>query len=161
MINIVVMFTASILIWLMVVGLILLWIFDGKFSKELVLHAIIASLLAWVASVVLKDIFDTQRPYVVEGAKYLVFWIPNFERGAFPSGHAASSFALSMTIWFHDGKVGIFYIFASTLIGVARVIANVHYPIDILGGALLGIMIAILIEKIHVFPSNKKIKHRG
>ncbi len=161
MINIVILFTASILIWLMVLGLIILWLFDGKFNKELVLHAIVACLFAWIGSLFLKDIFDTTRPYVTEGVKYLVFWIPSFEAGAFPSGHAASSFALSITIWFHDKKVGSFYIFASIMIGVARVIANVHYPIDILGGAILGILIAFLIEKIHIIPTNKKLKQRG
>jgi len=161
MINLVVTFTASILIWLMFLGLITLWIIDGKFKKELVLHAVLASAFAWFGSTMLKEVFDTTRPYLVDGAKYLVFWIPSFEAGAFPSSHAAASFALSLTIWFHDKRVGSFYIFSSILIGIARVIANVHYPVDILGGAALGILIAFLIEKIHIIPSDKKIKQRG
>lgn len=163
MIDLVTTFTASILIWLMFLGLIILWVIDGRFKKELVLHAIVASIFAWLASIMLKDIFHSQRPYLVDGAKYLVFWIPKFEMGAFPSTHAAASFALSLTIWFHDRKIGFFYLFSSTLIGIARVLANVHYPIDIIGGAVVGIIAAILIERVHIFPasnSNRKLVRR-
>lgn len=140
----------------MFLGLIILWVIDGRFKKELVFHAIIACLLAWLTSLMLKDIFPSPRPYLTDGAKALVFWIPKIEFGTFPSSHAAASFALSLTIWFHDRKIGYFYLFSSVLIGVARVIANVHYPLDIVGGAVIGIMIAILIEKMHFFPKTKK-----
>ena len=47
--------------------------------------------------------------------------------------------------------MGWFYLLAAILIGVARVMANVHYPADILGGALLGTLVAIVVEKTHFF----------
>jgi membrane-associated phospholipid phosphatase len=37
----------------------------------------------------------------------------------------------------------------SLTVGVARVLANVHYPADIFGGAVLGILTAFAVEKIH------------
>ena len=142
-------FTASVLIWFMYLGLAILWIIDGRVKREIVIHAFIAALVAWMASLMFKDVFNTTRPYIQDGLKSLVLWMPQFENGAFPSSHAASSFALAVTIWFHDRKIGILYVAASLLIGLARVLARVHYPIDILGGAVLGILMAFLVEKIH------------
>lgn len=149
MINLAITFAASVLIWLMFLGLIVLWVIDGRIKKEIVVHAFIAALIAWVSSLMFKDIFNTTRPFVHDGLRSLVFWIPTFENGAFPSSHAASSFALAVTIWFHNKKIGILYIIASLFIGLARVLARVHYPVDILGGAVLGTLIAVLVEKIH------------
>ena len=68
---------------------------------------------------------------------------------AFPSSHTAMAFALAITIWFHDRKVGILFLILASLIAWARVTANVHYPIDIFAGALIGIITAIVIEKPH------------
>ena len=71
--------------------------------------------------------------------------------GAFPSQHAALAFALGVTIFMHDRKVGWFYLIGAIAIGIARVVANVHYPVDIIGGALLGTLVAVIVEKIHLF----------
>ena len=50
-------FLASILIWLMFFGLIVLWVVDGKIKKETVIHALFASLVAWTISEIIKYIF--------------------------------------------------------------------------------------------------------
>lgn len=148
MIDLLITFVASVLIWLMFLGLIYLWVIDGRIKKEIVIHAIIASVIAWVLSMMLKDVFHTTRPFVEDGVKYLVFWIPK-ANGAFPSSHTAAAFALSFTVWLHNRKFGTFYLISALLIGIARVMANVHYPMDIAGGAALGILIAFMVEKIH------------
>lgn len=144
-------FTASGLIWIMFGGLFVLWVIDGKITKEQVIHALVAAVIAWIFAAFIKDLFHTTRPYLVNGNKALVFWLPSTNNGAFPSGHAAASFAMAFTVWLHDKKIGFSYVLAAILIGIARVLGNVHYPIDILGGALLGIFVAFVIEKIHFF----------
>jgi len=48
---------------------------------------------------------------------------------AFPSGHTAQAFALAVTIFMHDKKIGWFFLIGALAIGVARVLANVHYPV--------------------------------
>jgi undecaprenyl-diphosphatase len=49
----------------------------------------------------------------------------------------------------HDRKVGWGFLVSALAIGVARIIANVHYPMDIVGGAFLGTIVAVVIEKVH------------
>ncbi len=142
-------FSASVLIWLMFAGLGVLWVIDGKIKKEQVVHAIFSCLTAWTIAFVIKQIFPTLRPFVVDGESVLTLTIPT--DGAFPSMHTALSFALSVTIFLHDRKVGWFYLIAALFVGTGRVLANVHYPVDILGGAFIGTLVAVVVEKTHMF----------
>lgn len=141
-------FLASFLIWFMFAGLFVLWVIDGKIKKEQVLHALLAAGIAWVVAELVKAAFPTVRPFVLDGTIPMVF-MPGTD-GAFPSAHTAAAFALGTTIWLHDKKVGIAFLVAALVVGVARVVGNVHYPIDILGGAAIGVGVALITEKIHL-----------
>jgi len=147
--DITITFFASFLIWLMFAGVLILWVIDGRIKKEEALHALLAALIAWVLAETIKRIFPTLRPFQVNNSEVLTMTVPTDP--AFPSGHAAASFALALTIWLHDRKLGWAFLIAALTIGIARVLGNVHYPVDILGGALLGIFVALAVEKAHVF----------
>ena len=141
-------FFASFFLWFLFAGIFVLWAFDGKIKREQVLHALLAGALAWIIAHLIKALFPTLRPFQVNGAPTTVL-IP-LANGGFPSGHTAAAFGLALTIWQHDKKMGIAYLLSATLIGIARVLANVHYPVDILGGATLGIITSLSVQKIHL-----------
>jgi undecaprenyl-diphosphatase len=62
--------------------------------------------------------------------------------GSFPSGHALFYFALSYVIYAYNKKLGTaFYIF-SLLIVFSRVYVGIHWPADILAGAIIGTLVA-------------------
>lgn len=149
--NYLIKFLASILIWLLYVGLFVLWFIDGKIKKEQVLHALFASGLAWVFGNMLKEIFHTDRPFVENNLPIMALTNSTVNSYAFPSVHTAVSFALAFTIWLHDKSVGSAFLVIAILIGVGRVFGNVHYPVDIIGGAILGIIVAFIVEKLHLF----------
>ena len=140
-------FIASVLIWILYLGLVVLWFVDGKIKKEQVVHAIVAGVVSWFVAYIIKSIFPTPRPFMVNGDLASVI-IPPMD-GAFPSGHSATAFALAVTIFLHDRKIGTLFLICAILIGIGRVYANVHYPVDILGGALIGTLVAIIIENVH------------
>lgn len=152
--NIVVEFFATFLIWFLYAGLIILWFIDGKIEKEQVIHALLASLIAWTIAFFIKQIFPTVRPFIVNGGGVDVLFRPT--DGAFPSQHTTLAFAVAVTIFMHDKKVGWFYLIGAIAIGVARILANVHYPVDILGGAFIGTLMAVIFEKVHLFKFFKK-----
>src|SRR3990172_3834724 len=99
---------ASVLLWVMIAGLVVLWIIDGKIKKEQVVHAVIAMILAWIISEMIKSFFPIPRPFVLDGTTPMVFSIPL--SGAFPSSHTAVAFALSVTIWLHNRSWGLVYL---------------------------------------------------
>lgn len=65
---------------------------------------------------------------------------------SFPSGHAAWFFALAMTVWYANRKWGTWFFICAFLISIARMYAGVHWPLDIIGGALIGIASGICIH---------------
>lgn len=154
--DVIIVFFATVLIWFLFFGLVILWFIDGKVKKEQVLHALLAVTLSWVVILVVKHFFPTLRPYMLNGEDIDVLLTP--KDGSFPSQHTAFAFSLAVTIFLHDRKIGAIYLISAILIGVARVIANVHYPIDILGGALLGTLIALVVDNTHLF--NLLTKHK-
>lgn len=157
MTNLLIEFLASFLIYFLFFGLAILWVVDGKIKKEQVLHALLAALVAYLITAVIKIMFPTLRPFRIDGLPPLTFTIPG--DSSFPSGHSAEAFAIAVTVWLHDKKVGWVFLGTALLVGVARVWANVHYPIDILFGGLIGTIVAVMIEKIHLFSFlTKKFK---
>ncbi len=70
------------------------------------------------------------------------------DSASFPSGHAAVFFALAAALFFLRRPWGLWFFGAATLIGIARVFVGVHFPSDILGGAIVGVVSALVAEKI-------------
>jgi undecaprenyl-diphosphatase len=60
---------------------------------------------------------------------------------SFPSNSTAAAFAFAMGAWFGNRKAGALLFFLAILWSFARVYCGVHYPLDIIGGAAIGILI--------------------
>ncbi len=142
-------FLASFLIWFMFAGLLGLWLFDGRVKREEAFHALFATLLAWVIAEMIKNLFPISRPFEVNGSIPMTLTVP-FD-SAFPSSHAASAFALAVSVWLHDKKIGFFFLASAFLVGLGRVLGNVHSYTDIFAGAILGLCVAYIIDKLHLF----------
>lgn len=143
-------FLASVLIWLMLAGIIFLWAYDGRIRKEQAIHAFISALFAWLISEMIKEIFPTPRPYQINGQLPLTLTATHSD-GAFPSAHTAWAFAMAVTVWLHDKKLGLIFVISAFGVGMGRVLGNVHYMIDILGGVIIGGLTALVINRIHFF----------
>ena len=91
---------------------------------------------AWAVSYLMKIGFALPRPFLrFEGLDPLFFY---GGYNSFPSGHATLFASLATAIYLLHRKVGIIFILLAVLISLARVIAGVHFPIDILVGWVLG-----------------------
>lgn len=76
---------------------------------------------------------------------------------SFPSGHSSSSFACATIVWYHHRKLGIAAFFLAALIAFSRLYNYVHYPSDVLVGAALGVIAAVVVYKISLKVAPKSI----
>ena len=61
---------------------------------------------------------------------------------SFPSGHASTSFACAYVISRLAPRLTVFVYVLAALIGFSRIYVGVHYPLDVLAGAVLGLVVA-------------------
>ena len=97
--------------------------------------ALIIDLL--LCNVILKNLVARTRPYDVNtGVQLLVSRLHDY---SFPSGHTAAAFA-SVTALYLAGEKKLWkpVLVLACLIGISRLYLYVHYPTDVLGGALAG-----------------------
>lgn len=99
-----------------------------------------------IGNLFLKNVIARPRPFVVDGSVTLL--IPKPGEYSFPSGHTLNSVTAAMVIFLYFKKAGIAALVLAGLIAFSRMYLFVHYPTDILGGIILGIMDAMLAYKI-------------
>lgn len=73
----------------------------------------------------------------------------NLQDPSFPSDHAIFFFALAAVFYFIDRKWFKYFFIGAALMGIARVFVGVHYPLDILMGAIIGSGASLLIGKFY------------
>lgn len=101
---------------------------------------------AYAVYYIAKIIFHAPRPFVTHlDVRPLVTETPF---SSFPSGHATLFFALATAIYLYDKRAGYVFSLAATLIAISRMVVGVHYPVDIIAGALIGIGVGYIIHRL-------------
>lgn len=128
------------IIWI-VIGL--LFLLFGLRKKEwlrrgwMVLFSLAGDVL--LCNVILKPLVNRTRPYDLLGYETI---IPALSDPSFPSGHTAASFAAATAIYAIDKRWGTAaYLFAAVM-GFSRLYLGVHFPTDVLAGAVCGVAAA-------------------
>lgn len=121
---------------------VLFFIIEFKNVKA-VSNAIISSLAAVLINSAIGFFYFIPRPFVSHKVNLLVNHITN---ASFPSDHAAVSFAFATAIFLYNRKVGVFAYAIAFLISVSRVFVGLHYPSDILVGAIVGIIVSLIVD---------------
>lgn len=111
-------------------------------KKKEMFFIFLPAIIAGAISIILKVLVYVPRPFVLFPQVQSLF--PEIG-SAFPSFHATVFSALAFSLFFLHKKVGYVFMFFALLIGLARIIAGVHFPIDILGGFVLGGTVSYLV----------------
>lgn len=99
---------------------------------------------SWIFANILKNILKVNRPFVELGINPLYGEI-GF---SFPSEHMTVFTALAVAIFLINRMAGFIFFIIAILIGFSRIIIGVHYPIDIIGGLVVGVLIGLICTEI-------------
>lgn len=115
-------------------------------NKKLGIKLFIVSSVSGQVNLILKNTFKTSRPINVKGIK------PLFTESApgysFPSGHTQNA----TTFWYYlikkvnERKFTVLGLLLISLIGFSRLYLRVHWPIDVIGGIIIGILLVYIID---------------
>lgn len=109
-----------------------------------------------IGNLALKPLVARIRPYdVATGITLLIEQPHDF---SFPSGHTLASFEAAIVLLIRDRRMGIPAVILALLIGFSRMYLYVHYFTDVLAGAVMGTLFAILAVYIVEFLYRKHAK---
>ena len=115
-----------------------------------------------VGNLGLKNLFVRPRPYTVNPEIVPNMLIERLSDYSFPSGHTRCCFESGMAMFLCDKRFGKVAFVLGGFIGFSRIYLYIHYPTDVIAGALLGLLngfIAfIIVDKIYKAIDNKKSK---
>lgn len=102
-----------------------------------------STLIAWIFVIIVKKLFINPRPFILYPDIQTLFLYGSDD--SFPSGHSAFYGALAISIFAYHKKMGVLFAFGAVLIGLARIIAGVHFPLDIIMGFIFGASVSVLV----------------
>ncbi len=121
--------------------------------RDMALVAIGSAIVArFGLTTLIRYFYYHPRPYLVITQTHLL--LARETESSFPSGHTIFTFALATGVYRYNKKAGLWFYVSACLVGFARVYAGVHWPYDIVAGAVLGIFTAMICDWIF-----RKYKH--
>jgi len=140
-------------LWYAIIGLAVVYFLmqARPRQKRMLIFAILVLPLVYVVSIIGGALYYDPRPFVVGHFTPL---IPHKPNNGFPSDHVVWSAATAVIIFPSNEHLSFILWLLTILVGVSRVHAGVHHPIDIVGSMLMAIVVAafayFIIERVNI-----------
>lgn len=115
---------------------------------ELVIFACVAAIVTFIFVKLGASLYFDPRPFTTHAVAAIY---PHAPDNGFPSDHTALTAVIAIVIYNSSKKLGLVLGVLSLLVGVSRVLGNIHSPIDIVGSlvfALIGGVVASYITPV-------------
>ena len=129
-------------VWLLTASLLMVTRRERRTGCSMVLAIVVAFILV---DLVMKPLVCRERPCEFADFDLLV---PVPDTFSFPSGHTAMAFAGATVLFIRFRAWGIPAMVLATLVGISRMYLYVHWPTDVLVGALVGTICAVVVYKL-------------
>lgn len=126
--------------------MILLPILYGMSAMLVVLQMSIAGLTGSAVYLLLKRGIERPRPYVANAL--ILLGTQPLDQFSFPSGHTLHAVGFSTIVCYYYPSFTLILLPISALIAISRMILGLHYPSDVLVGAGIGLVTAVLVLNI-------------
>lgn len=128
-------------------GVLLALVFLPKdVFRPFAIQAAVTLTVSTIVVQVLKRVIRRKRPFVL--SKNLRSIRIGVDPYSFPSGHTCAAFALAMSISLLTGSptIRLLFLLLAFGVGFSRVYLAVHYPSDVIAGALIGSFFALIVH---------------
>lgn len=140
--DIAIIFCAEYLVYFVVLGLIVAWfLVTREDRKRFLVSTIIACIVAYAIAKFAGHLYFDPRPFVSQGVRPL---IKHAADNGFPSDHALFTMTLTATAFFFSRKIASVMLAMTILVGVARILAHLHSPLQIAAGWVFGTIGALV-----------------
>lgn len=113
------------------------------FSRSKIIYTLVMSIVVSViSSHLLKRIISRNRPF--ETIEKIELIGKEWKDKSFPSAHTAAAFSNAFVLSFYFANFTIIFYILATSVALSRIYMGVHYPTDILGGAIVGLTVATI-----------------
>ena len=115
-------------------------------------QTVISFLISGLIVQLFKHLMPSPRPKLFFGSDisiHCIHGITGTGSSSFPSGHSASVFAFTtlLCLYFSDKKspfkLGLFFLLMAFLTGFSRIYLSQHFPVDVLAGSLIGVLVSL------------------
>jgi len=117
---------------------------EVKANRERAIYVVCSAVLALGINQVFGLFFFRERPYLNQPVKALM---PIAADSSFPSDHSAGSFSIAGSIVLGKRLGGFLLMAFAVLVAVSRIYVGAHYPTDVIGGMIVGLMSSWIVEK--------------
>ncbi len=142
--------------------LVMIWRYKWNAIATLLFIALLITLADQISVKGFKEVFERFRPTHNPEIGDMVHTVRGYRGGTFGfvSSHAANTFAMALfTAKLFKNRYYAWFIFIwAAVVSYSRIYLGVHYPLDILGGALLGIGLGFLVFKLYMWFGVKYLK---
>ncbi|MDO8592026.1 MAG: phosphatase PAP2 family protein [bacterium] len=134
--NLIIFCAKYLIFFIPVILVIILTLLKGKTRWQFASAVILAGVTAVIFSKIAGALYSHPRPFISQHTVPLVSYAG--DNNSFPSDHTLLATTLATAVYFYRRRVGILLLGLAVVVGIGRVLAHVHWAIDILGGLILG-----------------------
>ncbi|MFE5431042.1 undecaprenyl-diphosphatase [Peribacillus simplex] len=139
-------FIAEYMIYFLVLAVLMFLFSRRNNNRIMVICAFITLVISELLAKIAGQFHSNNQPFAE---------LPNVNRlvekavnNSFPSDHTIIFFSFCITFWLFKRGWGILWVILAVLVGISRIWVGVHYPADVLVGAIISIVSATIVYKI-------------
>ncbi|WJE55526.1 undecaprenyl-diphosphatase (plasmid) [Bacillus cereus] len=141
--NPIMVFVAEYMLYALVLGVLIYWFTRNNKNRMMIIQGGLAFIVAEIIGKIVGQFYSHHQPFAV---------LPNVNQlveheidNSFPSDHTILFFSICVSIWLVRKKEGWLWLMLAFCVAISRIWVGVHYPIDVVTGALVGIISALFV----------------